>query len=273
MSVSIVVVRALVEAVETARHDGREFLTAAGFDPRRLEETDGRLEQSEYDSLVEHALRSTGDPALGLRMVQSTTSLAYSLVGHLVLQASTMREGLELLGQYHRLFSDERGFVLEEGTRVATMRLTRGTGSPGCRRFRAEVALAGMYKMVQQFARDAQPDYVAFEHASPPEREEYRRIFNGRERFSQPFSGVVMDRKLLDVTQLNRDEGVHAASPSASGSKRESAQLRPHGVVRRKGSRARDDGTESARHARGRARSQDQPALATQGGCSKKGLP
>jgi AraC-like DNA-binding protein len=211
MSVSIVVVRALVEAVEGAHVDGREFLAAAGFEARRLEEIDGRIEQSEYDSLVEHAVRSTGDTALGLRVVAAATSLLYSLVGHLVLQATTIREGLDLLAQYHRLISDERAFVLEEGTRVAVIKLNPGVGSPVCRRFRAEVALSGMHKMVQQFARDTLPDYVAFEHPAPPYRDEYKRIFSGRERFDQQFTGIVMDRRLLDVTQLNRDEGVHAA--------------------------------------------------------------
>lgn len=211
MSVSIVVVRALVEAVEGANLEGREFLAGAGFDARRLEDIDGRIEQAEYESLVDHAVRATGVVSLGLRMALDTRSLAYSLVGHLVLQATCLREGLELLAQYYRLFTDERAVVLEEGARVAVLKLAPATGSLTCRRFRAEVALAGMYKMVLQFARDARPDYVAFEYPSPPHREEYARIFNGSERFDQPFSGIVMDRRLLDVTQLHRDEQVHAA--------------------------------------------------------------
>ncbi|HEX4338856.1 MAG TPA: AraC family transcriptional regulator ligand-binding domain-containing protein [Polyangiaceae bacterium] len=203
--------RAVVEAVEDAHLDSGAFLAALRFDPERLEKVDGRIEQAEYDALVERTLALTSEPALGLRMGVGARSLEYSLHAHLVLHANSMREGLKLADQYHRLFTDARPFALEEGARTTVIRVTGLTGSLECRRFGAEVAIAGMYRMLQHFVPAAKPELVAFEHPSPPYEYEYTRVFGGMERFEQPFTGLVIDSELMDARQLNSDDEMHAA--------------------------------------------------------------
>jgi len=92
MSVSVVVVRALLEAAERADVDASALLSSAHFDRARLEQADGRIPQAEYDALVERALDVTGDDALGLRMGGLTRSLESSLGVQVVLQARSMRD-------------------------------------------------------------------------------------------------------------------------------------------------------------------------------------
>ena len=211
MAVSIILLRALVEAAEAAGVKPAELLSRAAFDASRLEEVDGRMDLSEYESLVEIALELTGDAALGLHMGNAATSSTYNLTAHLVAHANSLREGLETLARFHRLLADRRAFRLEEGPRTVTLAYDVGAGSVRCRRFRAEVTVAGFYKMVRYFGRQARPVRVAFEHASPPYHEEYASTFDGAVQFEQSFTGLVVDRRVMDATHLNRDDEFHAA--------------------------------------------------------------
>jgi AraC-like DNA-binding protein len=210
MSVSTVVVRALVEAVEGSGLGGSKFLKDAGFDATRLANPNERLEQAEYDTLVERALDFTGDPALGLRMALATKSLTYSLPGHLVFQAASFREGLSSGARYHRLLVDDLPYVLEEHANEIVIKITGVKGSVRCRRFGAEVAVAGLYRAFRHFVAHARPEFVAFEHPAPAHRAEYARVFDGLERFEQSFTGMVVDRKLMEAPQLHFDDGLHA---------------------------------------------------------------
>ena len=208
MSVSVLVVRALLEVVEGASIDPRELLSVANFDPARLDQIDGRIEQSEYDSLIERALDLTGDPSLGLRMGESRT-LQRCLPGQVVLQAVSMRGALELVELYHRLYSDELPLCIEEHENTLVIKLVFATASTRCRRFGAEIAISGCFRMLEYFVPGARPHLVAFEYPAPAYRSEYTRIFAGAERFGQPFTGLVIDRAIVDSLQGSRDEEMH----------------------------------------------------------------
>src|SRR4051812_42039129 len=66
-TVSMAVVRGLVEAVEQAGVARADFLRAAQLD---LQPPEARLPRSEVDRLCELALDLTGDPALGLHWAE-----------------------------------------------------------------------------------------------------------------------------------------------------------------------------------------------------------
>ena len=217
MSVSVVVVRGLLEAANRADVDASTFLSAAQFDRQRLEQADGRIPQAEYDALVELALELTGDPALGLHMGGHTRSLESSLGAQVALQARSMRESMKLAAQFHRLQTDIQPFVVEEGARTALVKVSGITGSARCRRFGAEVAVAGIYKLVQYFAPHGRPHVIAFEHPAPAHHAEYRGMFQGAERFGQTFTGLVIARELMDARQPNLDDDLHGVLRAEAG--------------------------------------------------------
>src|SRR5262245_34701777 len=135
MSVPTFVVKALLEAAEEARPGGKAFVLAAGFEPARLESVDERLSQDEYDVLVARALDFTGDPALGLRVGAGAKSLISSLPANLVLQAASLREGLDTAARYYRLFADEPPYTLEERAKDIVIKVVGIKGPPRCRRY------------------------------------------------------------------------------------------------------------------------------------------
>jgi AraC-like DNA-binding protein len=123
-------------------------------------------------------------------------------------RSTTLRDGIDALVKFHALLVDAPLWQLVEDSTTATLRYEVPAGSLRCRRFSAELTMAGFFRMVRHFARDARPR-VLFEHAAPSYRAEYARIFDGLARFEQPFTGIVMDRRLMDSVQLHKDVDFH----------------------------------------------------------------
>jgi AraC-like DNA-binding protein len=214
MAVSVLLVRAVVEAIERAGVSREALFTGAGLDPRVVDQAEGRISFDEYDALQDVALDLTGDEALGLHMGESATERTHPVVAHLVANAGTFREGIETLLRFYQLVTDRPAWRLEERGDQATLFYEVAPGSPRCKRFRAEITMTGLYRMLRTFARDARPRFVAFEHPEPVYRAEYSRIFDSAERFDQEFTGIVFDRELLGAASLHRDEEFRAVVES-----------------------------------------------------------
>jgi len=214
MAVSVLLVRAVVEAIERAGIPREALFTRAGLDPRVMDRAEGRISLDEYDALQDVAADLTGDEALGLHMGEAATETTHPIVAHLVAHARTLREGIEALLRFYQLVTDRPAWRLVEEGDAATLFYDVAPGSSKSTRFRAEVTMTGFYRMLRVFARDARPRFVAFEHAEPRYRAEYTRIFEGAECFDQEFTGIVFDRELLEATQIHRDAEFRAVVES-----------------------------------------------------------
>jgi len=205
MNVSVLVVRAFLEVVSERGVPLDRFLSAAGIEPARLDDLDGRLEISELDRLQEAAIDLTGDPALGIHMSERASAPAYDVIGHLASHLPTLRDSISSLLRYSRIFSDVTA-VLEERGDMATMvfKFTRPPDSPAVR-LRAEQTLAGFVRLLRTYCGDgAMPRQVLFEHAAPPYRAEYTRFFGGLERFEQPVTALGFDRAMLSQEAVHK---------------------------------------------------------------------
>jgi len=210
VALSVVLVRGLIEAVELVGFSRQAFLDASGFDAERLDVQDARLELEEFDALVEVALDLTGEPSLGLRMGSETYSITYGVAATVVAHATTLRDAVDALLRYQRLLSDHAGMELKDDGRRATLAYQVDVGPSRCRKFRAEVWVAGSDRLVRYFSSGKTPLAACFEYEAPPDLGEYERLFEGRARFGREFTGVVFDRELLSVVQLNHDSDFHA---------------------------------------------------------------
>jgi AraC-like DNA-binding protein len=207
---SVLFVHALIAALEHTGVSRERFLEAALVDRAILDRPDGRLSLAAFDGLLELALELTGDEAFGLRMGDMVNPGTYNLSMHLSAHASTMREGIESLGRFYRLLTDRPFWKFVEDAETGTIVFDAGRGNSRGRRFRCELTIGNFCKMLAAFAPGSRAEVVAFDYPAPPYRLEYERIFHGAERFEQPFTGIVFDRKLLDVAQLHRDPELHA---------------------------------------------------------------
>jgi AraC-like DNA-binding protein len=206
MSLSIMLLHALVEGVEPAGVTRDELMRAASIDLDRLDDIDGRLDREEYDRVQIAALDLTGDEALGLHVGERVTARSFDVVADLASHAPTLRDAFQNFARFHRIVTDGPDTTLHEQNGVATVHYQFPRSAPRCNRMRAEFAMVGFLRMVRTFTRrDDAAKAVYFEHDAPEYRIEYARIFGGAERFGHAFTGIEFDAALLDRSELARN--------------------------------------------------------------------
>jgi AraC-like DNA-binding protein len=202
-TVSIVLVRILVDAVERAGVD-RDLLIGGRHDRDWLADGSVRVGMADYDALQARAIELTRDEALGLHIAEQASEGSFDLLAPLVSHAPTLREGVALCARFGRLLTDEFGVILRERGDVATIRPDFVRRSALSDRLRAEFAVGGFFRMIRVLGGPrASVLSVCFEHPRPAHHREYTRIFGGAERFGQAFTGVSFPRTLLDRPQIH----------------------------------------------------------------------
>src|ERR1700733_9828730 len=92
MSVSIFLVRAVLEAAERSDAARADVRARVPFDWRCLEQPDARVEFEQFERVLSAAVAVTGDDALGLHVAERMPEGAVDLLGHLAAHAPNMRE-------------------------------------------------------------------------------------------------------------------------------------------------------------------------------------
>ena len=202
--VSTFIVRALVEVVERSGVTREALMAAAELDVTRLDDILGGFGFPELVALEERALDLTGDEGLGLRLAEQSSEAAFDVVAHLTTHAPTLRDAVALCIQFQRLLMEGTALTLRERGDSATVRCEFPRSTPRGDRMLAEFAMGGFARMIRSFAgHAAKLRAVSFEHPRPPHARAYARAFGGAERFSQRFTGIELDRALLDRRQLH----------------------------------------------------------------------
>ena len=208
----MLVVRALVDAVETAGVSQGKFLRAAHISPEQLDALDARVSRSEVYRLCELAMDLTGDPALGLHWSDRLNVNSFHLVSDLLSHAPTLRQAFESLFRFHQLLTDHAMFELQErADKVLVTTMLAPGESPRIQRFLAEMQLVGFFRLLRVFNPHARPDRASFAYPAPNYRADYRRILEGTECFDQRITGLVFDRALMGSVSPYNDEDVHNA--------------------------------------------------------------
>lgn len=209
-TVSMRVVRALVHAVERVGVSRPRIALAARLSLEALEDLDARLPLADFYRLCEVALELTGDPAFGLHWSEQLAASALDPIASLVAHSETLGQALSTLTQYHRLLCDDLGYRMSEQRDTLLLHcVTLDGASERVRRFLAEVIATRFLGLIRTFAGGALPERVCFDYPPPPYAAEYARVFAGRARFDEAFSGLVLQRELLAAQSSVRDAELH----------------------------------------------------------------
>jgi AraC-like DNA-binding protein len=209
-TVSMSVVRGLLDAARLSGLEPSELLRAARLDPAWTSAKDGRMALSVFYGLCELAVELTHQPALGLRWAELMGEGALVPVSYLFAHTPTLRRSIQSLMEFQALFSDLLRVQLIEHSDTATLHVQLGLGeSLPAQRFAAELISVGVSRSLRRFSEQARPACVHFEYAPPAYQADYASVFQCPVRFDQAFTGLVFARALLDVPAPSRDEDVH----------------------------------------------------------------
>ena len=208
-TVSVRVAQSLLHAVEQAGCSTQLLLRAAQLDPAELAHLDARISRSKVFQLCELAMEVTRDPALGLHWAEKLGETAFAPISHLLAHSGSLRQAFESLARFHPLLSDQMNHqVLEEHDKVTVLIPPLSSVSLTMQRFVAEVTAAGLFRVIRHISLRARPERVSFEYAAPAYHAEYTRVFEGAVLFEQPFTGIVLDRAIMDEPAPHKDADV-----------------------------------------------------------------
>lgn len=211
-TVSMRVIRKLVDMVERTGIARELFMRAAGLSPEQLESIAGRLSHREAYRIHELALDLTGDPALGLRWAERIRPGTFGPLSYLVAHAPDLRRGYECTSLFGRLISsDDRHELVEQGDQVTIRCRRAGDESLRIERFAAEMTMGIFVRILRDFGGPGIPTSISCAYPRPDYHEEYTRFFGRPARFEQPFSGLVFDRAVLARPSPHRDEEIYDA--------------------------------------------------------------
>jgi len=211
-TLSIHVVRGVVEAAEQAGVRRAELLRAAQLESLQLDSQDGWVSHTDVFRLCECAVELSGDPAFALHWAERLSANTFNPVSHLVAHAATLRQSIQSLLEFHRLLNHESSMELTEAGDTVTLRYSPFCdASPSMQRFAAEMMVTGIVRLVRTFDPRASFKRVSFGYPAPSYSGEYERLFGQAARFDESFTGVQFHCALMDVASPYRDPDVHSA--------------------------------------------------------------
>ena len=167
-------------------------------------EPDLRVPLPTYRALLARAIALTGDPALGLRCVLHASESAFDLLAPLVAHAPTLRRAIQETKQFQALAFDGAVLHLTERTGVARIQCDFPRSHEPTDQSLAEFFTSGLARMLRFFGCSQSEFHVAsFEHKRPSYHHVYAEVFEGKERFSQAFTGIEFAAQLLDRRHLH----------------------------------------------------------------------
>jgi AraC-like DNA-binding protein len=205
MSVSIFLVRGVLEVAERSGAAREDLRARIDFDWRRLEEPQSRVEFEQFEQILSAAVAVTGDEALGLHVAEQMPEGATDLLGHMAAHAPTMRQALESASQFVALAMDGLLVTMRDEGDTFVARYVFPRSTPLADRALAELVMGGVVRLARSFTGPgAVPRLACFEHERPGHHGEYTRIFGGSQRFGQSTTSIVFDREIADRSQMHR---------------------------------------------------------------------
>lgn len=205
-TVSTQSVATVVDAIEGMGIARDAFLRLVGITAEALQEQDGRLPLANAVRVLSEAARVTGDPTIGLRIVERLRPTAPGINLYLFRASPTLRSALERLVRFIPLTSDCLEMEFEVRGSQAFVRWKMNSRTVPLHPQQSEF-YAGLLLRTGRESTTApwQPLEVHFSHPPIEPRAERERLLRAPVHFSRPHDQVVLPSSVLDLPLRERD--------------------------------------------------------------------
>ena len=214
-------VRSLAEMFASQGADVPSVFAIAGVDAARLQSDEERFGVDEVSRLWHAAVKSTGNPVLGVDRSVAARYGNFDVVGYAMLSSQDLRSGLQALARFMAIVSDAATFELVPDPQANAWLVLGGSGyTLPVPRQRYGYGYLALLALCQWLTRaEVQPLVVDFKFDAPPEAERYRSEFACEVRFAQP-----ENRMLFGAHDLDR--GLPTRNPAMLGIHEELMRVR-----------------------------------------------
>jgi AraC-like DNA-binding protein len=175
---SVDTIRPLASLLKEEGLDVGAWLSAANLCEDDLSNIERRITIVQSEGLADAALDLTGDPGLGLRVVERIGPGTADLFTYLAATSATGREAFERATRYVTVAGSDFRFTLEREGDLIVCRTDSATSEGRVGRFAAEVAVGMMVKLGRVVAGGNLPiNEVWFRHEAPEYADQYDRVY------------------------------------------------------------------------------------------------
>ncbi|MFQ6024306.1 MAG: AraC family transcriptional regulator ligand-binding domain-containing protein, partial [Acidiferrobacterales bacterium] len=166
----------------------------AGLDPKKLHDPNARYPVAGLTKLWRLAVRTTADPAIGLKAARFLAPTTLHALGYSWMASETLKEALDRGVRYYRIVSSGIEATLEEDTDVYRFIITVPEIPPVA----DEAIDAGMAIIVlacrRSYGKDFSPLRVTLQRKPPPDREVYDQLFRAPLEFAARENALLFDK-------------------------------------------------------------------------------
>jgi AraC-like DNA-binding protein len=193
------VARALIELAVRQGMKQSPLLEVVGVDAAALASSETRLSFDRFAELWATVARGLQLSELPLLLARGLRLEAYDVMGFAVLTASTMREAVERVVRYNRLFTDAGALELDTSDELAWLYWNReGPLGLGFRLVDESVVASSMSHLRHILGQAVNARAVSFRHAAPPQVAPFRAFFGVAPGFNAARVGVAFDPAVLE---------------------------------------------------------------------------
>lgn len=203
-TVAVSIVRAVQQAAEQFGLNSATLFKMAGLDDREVRE--GRVSGKQFIAILDAAVHLSNDAYCGLHMGATTKPAAAHLVGHLLMNCTTLGEAINEYSRYQRIVNDLVEVRVDRRNEQFYLVLNVLDSTVSYNRQLVEWIIAGEAALLRDLgSQPIKPIRVLFAHPPPVDKSEYLRVFNAPVLFRRSINALVFSAKDLNVRIAQAD--------------------------------------------------------------------
>lgn len=201
MYVSAFLLRGIADRVRSVGVSIEAVLQGTGLSSTLLEDAGARVPLDVVDRFISRAMELTEDPGLGVTLAMDPPAGAHTLIYHLVLACSSVRQAITSVQRIASQVVEHVELRLVEEGEVGRFVYRSALSLGDTSRFAADFTITFAHRLAKSFHRSPheRPIHVAFRHARPNYASRYAEFFNCPVYFNALHSEIVFRREFLDL--------------------------------------------------------------------------